>query len=76
MKEKLTKEERTEIALEEYKAQKFQLISVVSCGQAAQLMVDTNATELKVSTEVTINGKRYKVDSIYSITNLLEQKGK
>lgn len=66
----LTQKERTKIALEEWRKQRFDLTSVVAMSQAGELMLETNSTELKVKSELDINEKRYEVATIYTIKKL------
>jgi ribosomal 50S subunit-associated protein YjgA (DUF615 family) len=63
----LTKEERIQIAVEEMKNCKFEITSTAVMCYAGQLMKDTNADNIKTSTEITIQGKRYKVEAIYKM---------
>lgn len=66
--------DRKQIAQEEYRKTKFQLLGPVAACQAAELMVDTNATELSLDVKAdNIRGKSYKVHVKYEIQSLKEK---
>ena len=68
----MTKEERTQTALEEYKSQKFELLSIVTSCQAGQIMVETNTDKLQIKNETTIGNRRYLITAVYRKTLLSE----
>ena len=58
----LSQEERNQIAIEEFRKQPLQNICVISAIRMAETAISMGAKNGDISTECTIEGKRYKVD--------------
>lgn len=66
----LTHEQRQQIALEEYKKQRFGVMTTVVSCLAAEAMVETNATRLKTTVHANnIKGKEYEIEARYTLTS-------
>lgn len=59
--ENLTDEQREQIALEEFRKQPLQNICTVAVIKIAELAISTEAESGDLTTEATLNGKRYKI---------------
>jgi hypothetical protein len=66
----LSPEERKQIALEEWTKQRFDLTSIVSMGQAGELILDTDSDDIKIESELTIRGKQYMVKAVYTMKKI------
>lgn len=63
---KLTQEERTQIALEEYGKEQTQMIAHLAILKLAELGISTKAENATQTTQAIFNGKRYDVEMIVS----------
>lgn len=66
----LTKKQRQKIALEEMALEPMDTLVIGALLKAGELAIDTNAKNLKVSTEATFKNKRYKLTSVYTYKEL------
>jgi len=64
--EKVTQEQRAQIALEEYGKEPTQMIAHLAILKLAELGISTNAENVTQTTQATFNGKRYDVEMIVS----------
>lgn len=66
----LTKEQREEIALEEYQKADTGLMATAVMCKLAKLGIETEAENVELTTKATIGGKRYKIVLQISYTEL------
>ena len=69
----LSQEQRTKIAIEEFKKQPVETVGHVAILKLAELGINTNAENVTQKTEATFNGKRYSINALITYKEIKEE---